>query len=119
MACGAFNEPEDGLDATRRFAEAVHHGNFKIARRLLLTEADGQKNILDTIEQQYRKLSSLQKDNLGNSPLVIDSVKTDSESVRMFYKNGISQQPAYLHAEGKTGVWRINLKKSVISSFTP
>lgn len=112
-ACGTNEEaPETPIDAGRAFISAIYNGNFKRAKKLVVSTGSTQKILEEYIEKDFRSRDGFQKDALSKASIQIIKIETrDSVNTVIQFLNAYSGKPAAIDVVKKEGIWQVSLEK--------
>jgi hypothetical protein len=119
LSCGEnYETPENSIDCGRQFIEAIFKGNFKRARQLTLPDEQNLALLNDRLAKDFRKRSSLDKDQLRNASIVINEIDNVCDSVTIInFLNSYDNKPAILKVVRQNGKWLADLKYTFSGNF--
>jgi hypothetical protein len=119
LGCGEnYEKPENAIDCGRQFIDAIFKGNFKRARQLTLPDEQNLQLLNERLAKDFRSRSSLDRDQLRNSSIVINEIENPSDTVTIInFKNSYDNKPAVLKVVNRNGEWLTDLKYTFSGNF--
>ena len=112
--------PEDDVDAARMFIRAALDGNYKQARKLIVTDSSNVQ-LLDNLERAYlHNNDAMEQRGYRESTIRIHDTKKLNDSVSVIvYSNSFKNKKDSVKAVRHEGAWLIDLKYSFPQTRIP